>query len=454
LCKVRIDVIRQFFLLVWLIPHAAGWCLANTVTVSDAWIAEAPPSTPINAGYMLLENTGQATVRLVAVESPVYPRIEMHVSLIENGMVYMQPVQHIDIAAGQQVMFTHGEMHLMLYNTGKPPQSGETIPLTLRFADGSTRQFTAGVRKMSDSHQHHNQQSSPGPGILSKLQVYYQYLLPQHFLSGLMYRLTRVSWPPLKNLLIRNFINLYDVDMSIAIIPEADQYRHFNEFFTRALHADARPVDQSNNAIVSPVDATVSQFGRIKDGRLIQAKGHDFSATELLGGDAGLGKQFAQGEFITLYLSPRDYHRIHMPVSGTLTSMTYVPGDLFSVSPATTQTIDKLFARNERVIQVFETTMGRVALVMVGAIFVGSMETVWAGEITPAADRQPYTIDYTKSGQQLTLAKGAEMGRFNMGSTVILLFEKDRLEWDTVVSPDQAVRLGQKIAQVKITATD
>jgi len=443
-------VARQFVLIILLSTLAIG-CKAATVVIKDAWIAEGPPSTPVNAGYMQIENTGPDTAILLAIESPRYSHIEMHKSVDDQGMVSMQPIQHIDIAPGEQVIFRPGELHLMLYNTGRPPQDGEAIPLTLRFADGTTRQFTAGVKKMSDYHQHHNDvsQSSDGPGLLAQARVFYQHLLPQHFLSGLMYRLTRVSWSPLKNLLITGFIRLYNVDMSLAVRPEADQYLNFNAFFTRALKPDARPIDPDGNVIVSPVDAAISQYGRISNGKLIQAKGHEYSATELLGGDDKLGKVFAQGEFITLYLSPRDYHRIHMPVSGTLKSMTYVPGDLFSVSPATTMAIDNLFARNERVIQVFDTAIGRVALVMVGAIFVGSMETVWAGEITPAADRQPYTLTYPQSGQTVVLDKGAEMGRFNMGSTVILLFEPDRLQWDTGVRPDQTVRLGQKIAQVK-----
>jgi phosphatidylserine decarboxylase len=237
--------------------------------------------------------------------------------------------------------------------------------------------------------------------------------------------------------------------MSIAIEPAPEKYRHFNEFFTRPLKASARPVDMAGDVIVSPVDAAVSQYGQISNGRLIQAKNRDYTVEQLLGGDAELAKTFSNGEFVTLYLSPRDYHRIHMPVTGTLQSMTYVPGQLFSVSPATTRGIDNLFARNERLVQIFNTEIGSVALVMVGAIFVGSMETVWAGQVTPARERSQQTLRYPLAGQQdVRIEKGKEMGRFNMGSTVILLFQQGRMQWDTAVQNDAVVRMGQKIATV------
>ena len=419
----------------------------NSVTITDAWIAEAPPSSGVNAGYMRVENTGQTTVTLLSVESPAFPEIEIHQSTIENNIASMEQIRRIDIAPEQQLNFAPGDFHLMLYNTGKSPQSGETIQLMLQFADGTSISVQAGVRKMSESHQQHQQPSSSGS--LTGYAVLYQHLLPQHFLSGLMYRLTRISWPPLKNLLIKSFISFYKVDMSIAVNSDPEHYQHFNEFFTRPLQASARPLDTAADAIISPVDGVVSQHGRINNGKLIQAKNRDYSVEELLGGDPELASRFNNGEFITLYLSPKDYHRIHMPVSGMLQSMTYIPGKLFSVNPATTRTIDNLFARNERVVTVYKTDIGNVALIMVGAIFVGSMETTWAGQITPAGSRQPTTRNHPEAGQTVQFEKGDEMGRFNMGSTVILLFEQNRLDWDASVYAEQGVQLGKRIARLK-----
>lgn len=284
------------------------------------------------------------------------------------------------------------------------------------------------------------------PPALSGLKVFYQHLLPQHLLSSLMYRLTRTTLVPFKDLLIRNFIRLYDVDMSQAREPDPAAYKHFNAFFTRELKSGARAVDTAMDAMVSPVDGAVSRFGKIDNGRLLQAKGRNYSLLSLLGGDQQLASRFIDGEFITLYLSPRDYHRIHMPLPGTLEKMTYVPGDLYSVSPATTQGIDNLFARNERVINLFNTPGGSMALVMVGAIFVGSMETVWAGEITPSGTRVLKMLDYNARNEHIQLDKGEELGRFNMGSTVILLLEAGSLRWNTTLAEDDTVWLGQKLA--------
>lgn len=263
-----------------------------------------------------------------------------------------------------------------------------------------------------------------------------------------MFRLTRITWKPLKHFLIKSFICLYKVDMSIAEQTDPRHYRHFNDFFTRKLKPGSRPIDPTENTIVSPVDGVISQAGTIDANKLIQAKGKEYTLQSLLGGNPEMSGYFIHGRFITLYLSPRDYHRIHMPLTGTLKSMAYVPGRLFSVSPATTLTIDNLFARNERVIQIFETEIGKMALVMVGAIFVGSMETVWAGQITPASQRQPWVRHYPKPENQITLSRGEEMGRFNMGSTVIVLFEDNRLHWDETTKPGQSISLGQRIAGI------
>ncbi len=274
-----------------------------------------------------------------------------------------------------------------------------------------------------------------------------QYLLPHHFLSGLMYRITRIEWPSFKNLLIRKVIQFYRVDMHEALEPDPMKYRSFNAFFTRALNPDARALDESAEAISCPADGTLSQAGDIEDGSIFQAKGHDYSLLELLGNDIELSRRFEQGSFATIYLSPRDYHRVHMPFSGTLMKMTHVPGRLFSVNDTTTRLVPGLFARNERVISLFETDLGPMAVILVGAIFVSSIETVWAGTITPVA-RQVRHWDYppTQTPDPVTLEKGEEMGRFNMGSTVILLFGKDVIDWQEELTPGQPLKLGERLA--------
>ncbi len=272
-------------------------------------------------------------------------------------------------------------------------------------------------------------------------------LLPHHLLSRLMYWLTRSQWPPLKDLLIRTVVRLYDVDLSSARQPDIRDYPSFNAFFTRPLREDARPVDEEETAIVSPVDGAVSQAGRIEEGRIFQAKGQDYSLEELLGGDREWAAAFDGGRFATLYLSPRDYHRIHMPVDGRLLQMSHVPGRLFSVSPATTRVVPRLFARNERVVNIFDTPAGPMALIMVGAIFVASMDTVWAGTVAPAS-RRVSRWDYSGTPPTpVELAKGAEMGRFNMGSTVILLFGPERIDWEDGLRPGATVQMGERIGE-------
>jgi phosphatidylserine decarboxylase len=282
--------------------------------------------------------------------------------------------------------------------------------------------------------------------VLRQLFVLLQYLLPHHLLSQLMYWITRSEWKPLKNLLIRNAVHLYKVDMSIAAEPDPEKYKSFNDFFTRALRADARPLAEEKDAVISPVDGMVSEAGKIEDGRMYQAKGHDFALHELLGGDPKLASAFAGGNFATIYLSPRDYHRIHIPLGGTLKKMVHVPGRLFSVSPTTTRAIPRLFSRNERVVNLFDTDAGPMAVIMVGAIFVASMDTVWAGTVTPRR-RQVQSWEYGRKSTATTkLKKGAELGRFNMGSTVILLFAKDAVEWVETLQPETKVQMGQQVA--------
>lgn len=284
------------------------------------------------------------------------------------------------------------------------------------------------------------------PSLRERLFVALQHVLPQHGLSTLMHRLARARWRPLKALLIRAFAQLYRIDMTQAAEPELSAYPHFNAFFARALRPDARPLDPAPQAVLCPVDGTVSQIGRIAAGRLIQAKGQDFGVRELLGLTNGAAHPFADGVFATLYLSPSDYHRIHMPLAGTLAGMTHAPGSLFSVNDSTTRLVPELFARNERAICRFATEAGDMALVLVGAIFVGSIETVWAGEITPPhSGRALAHWDYRNAANPVRLERGAEMGRFNLGSTVILLFPPGRVAWDASLAPGQQVRLGQRL---------
>jgi phosphatidylserine decarboxylase len=282
--------------------------------------------------------------------------------------------------------------------------------------------------------------------LLAGLFVAAQYLLPHHFLSALMYRLTRIESPGFKNALIRKFIALYGVEMGEALESDPTRYRCFNEFFTRALLPDTRPVSRDGNAVVCPADGVLSQAGDIEDGYLFQAKGHDYALLELLGGDMAWTHRFEEGGFATVYLSPKDYHRVHMPYPGSLKQMIHVPGRLFSVNDTTTRRVPRLFARNERVICLFETDLGPMAVILVGAIFVASIETVWAGLITPAS-RQVRRWDYPpgRSEEPIRLDKGEEMGRFNMGSTVILLFGKDRVEWLDALEPGQTVKMGQTL---------
>ena len=268
-----------------------------------------------------------------------------------------------------------------------------------------------------------------------------QYLLPQHLLSWLMQVATRLRWRPWKNWQIQWVIRRYGVNMGEALDPEPTHYPHFNSFFTRALHAGARPLATGAHNILCPADGVISQIGAIRAGRIFQAKGRDFTAVELLGGSIARAAPFENGRFITVYLAPRDYHRVHMPVTGTLREMVHVPGRLFSVAPHTTRAIPRLFARNERVVSMFDTEAGPMAVVLVGALFVASIETVWAGVVTPPRRREIRHWDYRDTPR--VLERGAELGRFNMGSTAIVLFGQGQAQWDATLQADSAVRMGQ-----------
>ena len=272
--------------------------------------------------------------------------------------------------------------------------------------------------------------------------VYLQYLLPQHALSRLVLHATRVRAPWFKNALIKGFLKLYEVDMSEAQTVQPLRFASFNEFFTRPLKSTARQVADGADLIVSPVDGTVSECGAIDQNRLLQAKGRTFTLQELLA-DQPWASRFEGGSFCTIYLAPYNYHRIHMPAAGELLSTVYVPGALFSVNATTARHVPRLFARNERVLTLFETAFGKMAVVLVGALNVGSMATVWSGDITPAARRRVTLLPSSAT----SLAKGAELGRFNMGSTVIVLFEAQRAHLLPQIRGGLRIKFGEPLAQ-------
>ncbi len=276
-----------------------------------------------------------------------------------------------------------------------------------------------------------------------------QHLLPTHPLSRVVHWFMRLRVRFLKNLVIRLLMRSFRISLDEALIQDIGQFASFNEFFTRALKPGARPLPETPGCIVSPVDGCVYQAGSIEDGCIFQAKGHSFSAAELLGSDPARAAPFYGGRYATIYLAPHNYHRIHMPLAGRLREMVYVPGRLFSVNPATTRALPNLFARNERVAAIFQTDAGPMAVVLVGALFVGSIETVWAGEITPPRGSRMVTTRYSEdSPSAIELAQGAELGRFNMGSTVILLFGRKTLNWSDWLTPNAPVRMGQEIGRL------
>ncbi len=279
-----------------------------------------------------------------------------------------------------------------------------------------------------------------------------QYLLPQHLLSRLVGWLaaSEIRW--LKNSFINFFIDQYEVNMAEARRKSADEFRCFNDFFTRELEDGARPLASGDGVVVSPADGAVSQLGEIRNGRIFQAKGQDYSLTELLGGNSKRAEAFMGGEFATIYLSPKDYHRVHMPVTGTLREMIYVPGDLFSVNKTTAENVPRLFARNERLVAIFDTEHGPMAMVLVGAMIVAAIETVWAGLITPPK-RELKVTDFSNP-QPITLQQGEEMGRFLLGSTVVLCFGKDTIRWQEGLQADSPLRMGEAVAMATRTEAE
>lgn len=274
--------------------------------------------------------------------------------------------------------------------------------------------------------------------------VFWQFFLPQHLISRAAGKLANSRWIWLKNTLIKAFIKRYKVNMSEAAIEDYRAYPTFNQFFTRELKPDARPLVSHPNVAVCPADGVVSQAGKIKQGRMFQAKGHYFNLVELLGGSQAKSLPFWNGSYATIYLAPKDYHRVHMPFAGQLEEMVYIPGRLFSVNPATTQAIPRLFARNERMVAFFSTAIGEMAVIMVGAIIVASIETSWGGLISPARQREIQTIRYTN--ENIFLNKGDELGKFQVGSTAIVLFANNEIRWAENIAAANSVLMGSRFA--------
>jgi len=275
--------------------------------------------------------------------------------------------------------------------------------------------------------------------VSDRLAVLPQYLIPKQALTALAGKLASQEAGSLTTSVIRWFVGRYNVNMAEAANPDIASYKSFNEFFTRPLKEGARP--QADADFISPVDGAISQFGPIERDQIFQAKGHSYSTTALVGGDRDLAAQFENGSFATLYLSPRDYHRIHMPCAGKLTRMIYVPGELFSVNPTTARGVPGLFARNERVVCFFDSAFGPFVLTLVGATIVGSMATVWHGQINPP--RPGVIREWRYDEQNIVLQKGEEMGRFLLGSTVVMLFPKDGLAFNPAWTPTGAIRMGE-----------
>ncbi|MDP6652940.1 MAG: archaetidylserine decarboxylase [Gammaproteobacteria bacterium] len=278
--------------------------------------------------------------------------------------------------------------------------------------------------------------------------VLLQYLLPQHALSRFVALFAEGSF--LKNALIKTFIRRYKVDLSEALISDPAEFASFNAFFTRELKQGARSIEDAGDSFVCPADGTISQLGNISNDQLLQAKGRHYSVVDLLGGDTELAEQFLDGSFATVYLSPRDYHRVHMPLAGRLDRMVYIPGKLFSVNAQTTAAVPNLFARNERVVCLFQSDAGPMALILVGAMIVAGIETVWSGQVCPdLKNRTVRESSYTDHSPPIELPTGAEMGRFKLGSTVIALFGPGAADLDSTLMPEAAVRMGQAMGTVR-----
>jgi phosphatidylserine decarboxylase len=286
---------------------------------------------------------------------------------------------------------------------------------------------------------------------LDKLKIALQYIMPKHGISRLVGKFAAAEAGWLTTKAIRSFIKAYGINMSEAKLKNAEDFKTFNDFFTRELDDGARTIDNNDMALCYPVDGAISQQGDIIDGQLIQAKGFNYSLTSLLGGDEATAIPFQGGKFSCIYLAPKDYHRIHMPMAATLREMIYVPGELFSVNPLTANNVPDLFARNERVVTIFDTKHGQLAMVLVGATIVASIETTWAGTITPPAGKDIFKWTYPADGvDAIHFNKGDEMGRFKLGSTVVSTFSPNMINFNDAAGPETVTRLGEHYADIII----
>ena len=286
--------------------------------------------------------------------------------------------------------------------------------------------------------------------LMDLVKVTPQYFIPKHLLSSGMHWFMQIETPWIKNNVIKLLTKIYGINISEAADENIENYPHFNAFFTRELKPDARPIDNSPDSWVSPADGLISQSTHIEGNKIIQAKCHTYTLEALVGGDIEYAKKFQNGEAAVIYLSPKDYHRVHIPVDSKLLSMTYVPGDLFAVNPSTVRLVDGLFARNERLVIRFESEKSPYCLIMVGAIFVGSMETVFQGKVTPDYEPTIQHWDYTDGN--ISFSKGEEIGRFNMGSTVVLLAPEGQLPELGKIRPDTPIQMGQHLAKYPINS--
>lgn len=290
-------------------------------------------------------------------------------------------------------------------------------------------------------------QAYPSPSYWQRIKIALHYLLPQLPLTRLAGFFAEQKWGAVTHFVIKLFAKKYQINLAEAEKSNPNEYATFNEFFIRPLKADARPIDETPQALCLPADGKVSQFGRIEQDTLLQAKGHSFRLIDLLANDQALADAFQDGEFITTYLSPSDYHRVHMPCDATLSQMIYVPGDLFSVNPFLAEHIPNLFARNERVICVFETEFGKMVQILVGATITASISTVWAGVINPPRPNEVKVWHYLTEGETaIHLKKGQEMGAFRLGSTVINLFQKDRIQFNANLAEGSTTKMGEQLA--------
>lgn len=282
---------------------------------------------------------------------------------------------------------------------------------------------------------------------MSRLFIIFQYLLPHHLLSRCVGVLAQNHL--LRKLFIRAFIRRYKVDLSQAKIQDIEMFENFNAFFTRELKDGARPLATAAGAIVCPADGAISQLGDISQGNLLQAKGRVYNCESLLGGDSSMAALFQEGKFATIYLSPRDYHRVHMPMAGILRKTIYVPGKLFSVNQTTAESVPELFARNERLVCLFETELGPMAVVLVGAMIVAGIDTVWAGQVCPSKGKREIQIsDYSTQAPAVEIPLGGELGRFRLGSTAIVLFPHGTVNFEPTLEATSSVAMGQLLGQV------